>query len=72
MIAIKDLPDVFVPSYGAQRICHHVSQPYRLGLVIKAAAKKIVHIPWKRESKHVPVFRKTLLAGEGFIKSLEP
>lgn len=26
----------------------------------------MVHIPWKREFKHVPVFRKTLLAGEGY------
>lgn len=35
-------------------------------------SRKMVRIPWKREFMHVPVFRKTLLVGDGFIKSDEP
>lgn len=30
--------------------------------------RKMVRIPWKREFMYVPVFRKNLLAEEGFIK----
>ena len=56
----------------AEGVIEHPDYQRAENLFGSRIAKKMVHIPWKREFKHMPVFRKTLLAGEAFIKSGEP